>query len=527
MQTKPVDFDVIVIGSGIGGLTVASLLAQLAKMRVLVLERHFRLGGFTHSFSRPGGYTWDVGLHYVGGMAPGAQSRQLMDLVTGSAVDWQPLPEPFETFQYPGFTFEVPVGSRAYRDRLVERFPQERRAIDQYFRDVPRAAQWAAQRMTASAVPWFVSLGMRLGACSDALALSTTRQYLDAHFKAPELKALLASQWGDYGLPPSESAFAIHSLIVDHYFDGGWYPTGGAQEIARAAQHPIEAAGGCCLVGHTVDEILIRNGRAVGVRARTRRGEAEFHAPVIVSDAGAITTFEHLLPASVDLPLRAQLRALPRSHGVISLYLGLTHSPAALGLRGGNVWLYDGLDHDALFAERAHIVDGRVTGCYLSFPSLKDARAKAHTAEIITQVDYEVFETWRAQGWHQRDDAYQALKTRLSDTLLTFVNRHYPGFRDLVAQAELSTPLSVEHFTGHERGGIYGVPATPERFRQTWFKPQTPVPGLYLTGTDAGSLGIVGALMGGVATSAVLLGGAGFLNIMATARRARVHPPGS
>lgn len=65
------DFDAIVIGSGMGGLTVASLLAQMRRWRVLVLEQHFKLGGFTHTFQRPGGYRWDVGLHYVGEMAPG------------------------------------------------------------------------------------------------------------------------------------------------------------------------------------------------------------------------------------------------------------------------------------------------------------------------------------------------------------------------------------------------------------------------------------------------------------------------
>src|ERR1700680_1300259 len=101
------NFDLIIIGSGIGGLTVASLMAQLKHQRVLVLERHFRLGGFPHSFTRPGHRAWDVGLHYVGGMAAGDRGRQLFDLVTRFGVRWQKMPSPFEKFVYPDFSRSI------------------------------------------------------------------------------------------------------------------------------------------------------------------------------------------------------------------------------------------------------------------------------------------------------------------------------------------------------------------------------------------------------------------------------------
>ncbi len=90
IQSATQNYDTIVIGSGMGGLTVASLLAQIAGQRVLLLERHFKAGGFTHSFKRDH-YEWDVGLHYVGEMQPGRLNRRIMDLVTGHKVDWHPL----------------------------------------------------------------------------------------------------------------------------------------------------------------------------------------------------------------------------------------------------------------------------------------------------------------------------------------------------------------------------------------------------------------------------------------------------
>src|SRR5689334_25256301 len=94
-------FDAIVIGSGLGGFTFASIMALRRKWRVLVLERHFKIGGFTHTFTRPGGWSWDVGLHYVGEMGDGMMGRRLSDLITNGAVKWNPLPDEFDVFEYP------------------------------------------------------------------------------------------------------------------------------------------------------------------------------------------------------------------------------------------------------------------------------------------------------------------------------------------------------------------------------------------------------------------------------------------
>jgi phytoene dehydrogenase-like protein len=101
--------------------------------------------------------------------------------------------------------------------------------------------------------------------------------------------------------------------------------------------------------------------------------------------------------------------------------------------------------------------------------------------------------------------------------LLDLVEQQHPGFRDLIAYAELATPLTFEYFTGAPSGTIYGYPATPDRFRKTWLAPKTPIRNLYLTGADTAVLGVMGALMGGVATASTLLGPAGFLEIMRAA----------
>lgn len=515
-------YDAIIIGSGIGGLSAASLLAQLADKRVLVLEQHFKLGGFTHTFGRKG-YSWDVGLHYVGQLGDGGQMRGLFDLITRSGVSWQKMPEIFEVFHYPDLTFEVPSNKNAYQAALSAAFPSEAAAIARYFRDVGRAAGWLGLETYSWSAPPVIRSGMHLwNSLQRRLALSTTGAYLERNFKTPELRALLASQWGDYGLPPSESAFAVHALIVQHYLEGGWYPVGGAKRIAESIVPIIEEKGGSCRVNHEVQEILLEKQVAKGVRVMLKQGkhsrEETFYAPLVISDAGARSTFERFLPAEAAPEIRQTLDTLAHGISVVTLYLGLNESPETLGFRGENHWLYESYDHDALRQDWRSLLEGRALSAYLSFPSLKDPEAQRHTAEIITFVDYEAFRRWQNSSWKRRGEAYEALKVRLADALLELVERHFPGFSSLVAYQEVSTPLTVSSLMEHSAGSVYGLPATPERYRRRCFPSRTPVKGLLLAGADACSLGIGGALMGGIFAAGYALGPQGFMQIMQRAR---------
>jgi phytoene dehydrogenase-like protein len=513
------DFDAIVIGSGIGALAFASIMARLSKWRVLVLERHFKIGGFTHTFTRPGGWSWDVGLHYVGDMGEGMMGRRLFDFITQGGVKWNSMPEVYDHFVYPALLFRVPKGETSFREALIQAFPSERAAIKQYFRDLDSAMSWYTRYVMESALPTPLSWMMRsVDRLTAGLPLAVTGQYLERRFRDPRLRAVVASQWGDYGLPPNQSAFVTHALIATHYFNGAWYPDGGAGEIAKAVGAVIRQAGGELLPNHEVTRILLEGRRAVGVEVNVKKGKqgsrAEFRSPVVVSDAGAWNTFTRLLPSSTPLPFRDELKSPPEGFQVVELFLGLRRDPRELGFQGENHWIFSSFDHDAMYARRNELLDGRAMFAYLSFPSLKDSRAQRHTAEIIAPLDYRSLEAYRDEPWRRRSVDYESAKSRITQALTDIVEQHYPGFRDLVEYSELGTPLTFEYFTGAPSGDIYGYPGTPNRFRMKWLGVSTPVRNLYLTGTDAGSLGIMGALMGGVLTASRLLGPFGFFRVM-------------
>jgi all-trans-retinol 13,14-reductase len=514
-------YDIILIGSGMGALTVASLMAQMRGKKVLILERHFKAGGFTHSFKRQN-FHWDVGIHYVGQMEAGSQTRRLFDLVTQKQVSWQKMPELFEKFVYPDFTFDLYGNKERYINDLIERFPQEEKAIRQYFRDTAKAANAYGMKMIGKCGGWFKLLSSILTLFNSPRLNLTTQEYLDRHFQNPQLKALLTSQWGTYGLPPAQSPFAIHSTIVQHYLEGAYYPVGGAGTIAASVQETVEANGGKVLLNREATEILIENGKAIGVRVRKVNAKEEtfenYYAPVIVSNVGATATYLKLIPEDYPIAFRESLRRFVQKHASIAnitLYVGFSEDPRKLGFQGENYWIYDSLNHNDTYNRRDETLEkGKPTFTYLSFPSLKDPQAKAHTAEIIAWADYDTFARWREQPWLKRDEEYKALKQRLSQELIDLVDRHYPGFAEIVEYRELSTPLTNEHFTGHNKGGIYGLAIAPERFEKenaAWTEPKTPVPGLYLTGADLMMGGIVPAMMAGVFTVATLPDGISLL----------------
>jgi all-trans-retinol 13,14-reductase len=513
-------FDAIVIGSGIGGLTTAAILAKLYRKKVLVLEQHFTAGGFTHEFERKRKFEWDVGLHYVGEMGNGQMGRAIFDYISNRKLMWHRMPDLMEKFIYPDLTFDVYANPQRYQADLIDKFPDERAGIRQYFRDVQTAKLWFIIHSTVEFFPaWLQPAVKKLFRRWGAIARQTTQTYLDRNFQDFRLKAVLTSQWDNYGLPPSQSDFGMHCLLVDHFLTGGWYPVGGGKAIAATIIPTIEQAGGQVITQRQVTDILIEDGVAVGVKAQSSgssQTEIEtYYASVVISNAGAFNTYLKLVPQSYPIADRSAIKDFPKGNTFLTAYLGLKIDPRSLGFQGENHWIYHSYDHDELAHSPLPTSDNPPKYCYLSFPSAKNPLAEGHTAEIMAHADYASFAQWQDLPWRRRSDDYNELKAEMTESLINLVDSHYPGFKDAIDYAELSTPLTLAYFAASDRGAAYGIPCTPARFEQSWIEVKTPIKNLYLTGSDVFCPGIMGAMIGGVKTAGVLDSSLGFFKIMA------------
>jgi all-trans-retinol 13,14-reductase len=334
----------------------------------------------------------------------------------------------------------------------------------------------------------------------------TTGEVLDDLITDPRLRSVLSAQWGDYGSPPSRSCFGIHSVVVSNFFNGGYYPVGGAGVFAEKLTQVIEAAGGKVQLDTRVTELLMEAGVVKGVR--TEAGDA-FRSDRVVSDVGARNTVAKLLPQTLqDATWAREILALSPTVAHVALYLGLEGDIGSMGASTSNHWFYETWDlESALWSSPLKEPISPVL--YVSFPSLKDPShdpgpRKLHTVEAYAYTDWQSFARWQDSIPGHRPAAYRKLKARIEKQMVAQFSRYFPALAPLIRFSEVSTPLSMTAVIGAYEGAMYGIEPTPARFLCKWLHAKTPVSGLYLAGQDVGTPGVQGAMMGGILAAAAI-----------------------
>jgi all-trans-retinol 13,14-reductase len=503
-QTSTSEFDVIVIGSGMGGMTTAAALSRF-EHRVLLLEQAPSIGGLTHSFSRDG-FNWDVGLHYCGSFGHDQEGGRILDWLSGGTIEFRSVGTVYDILHFPD-GFEVSVGppAEAYKTRLKERFPDNAGEIDAYF-EALLAAKDAARLIAAErSMPQPVRSEHRRSQNAEIQRWCgrTTGEVIAEFVTDPKLAAILSAQWGTYGGKPKEASFCMHALVIGHYLDGAGYPVGGGAAIAKGLVPVIESAGGSARAATAVSEIVIEGGEAVGVR--TSSGE-EFRAPIIVSAMGAGETVKRLLPAELsEQAWAAEIRSFKPAICHFEVSLGFEGDIARHGATRSNDWFYESWDID----DGIWSLDGPIPMMFVSFPSLKDPThdpgpSQRHTGQCMVLADWSSVAGFSEGGARERPAEWAAFKKGVESKMLAFFEEKYPALAPLVVHHELATPLATVSFTAHEAGGFYGIEPTPRRMLSDSLSARTPVPGLFLTGQDILTPGIAGALFAGTLCAAAI-----------------------
>ena len=500
------EFDAIVIGSGMGGMTTATALSRFDH-KVLLLEQAKMIGGLTHSFSRDG-FSWDVGLHYCGTFGKEQYAGRILDWLSGGTIEFESVGTVYDTLHMPdGFEISVGRPASAYKMELKDQFPDNVAEIDAYF-EALLSAEEAAHMVGAergmpepfsSAHHWWNKRKIERW-CS-----RTTGEVISELISNPKLAAVLSAQWGTYGGKPKEASFAIHATIMGHYLEGAAYPVGGAAAIAKGLVPVIEAAGGSARADTPVSEILLEDGKAIGVR--TSSGE-EFRSSNIVSGIGAGETVKHLLPEDICKQDWAQeISTFKPAICHFEVFLGFEGDIEKYGATRSNHWFYESWDtNDGIWFAAD---DEPLAMMFVSFPSLKDplhepGPANRHTGQMMVLTDWSTVAEFADGGAEARPEEWSAFKDKIEAKMMAYYTEKFPALAPLVVYQELGTPLATASFTGHDKGAFYGIETTPRRMLSDVFNARTPVPGLFLTGQDVMSPGIAGALSGGMFGAAAI-----------------------
>jgi all-trans-retinol 13,14-reductase len=505
-------YDSIIIGSGMGSLTTAAILAKEGQ-KVLVLERHYIAGGFTHIFKRKG-FEWDVGIHYIGEVQRETSViKKLFDYISDGQLKWADMGDVYDKIIIGDKEYDFVKGVQNFKKKMLGYFPDEKQAIEAYVSLVFKAIKTSQKFYMDKALPPIMSslFGGKMRKPFYDFSDKTTYEVLSSITKNEELIKVLSGQYGDYGLPPKQSSFVMHAAVARHYFAGGSFPVGGSSEIAKTIDTVIEKAGGTILISAEVDEVIIENNKAIGVKMKDGK---TFLAKKIISGAGIMTTYNKLIPSNIveKHQLKQQLQTVKRSVSHACLYIGLEGSPSALNLPKTNYWVYpDKIDHDTAVDNYLDDLDADFPVVYISFPSAKDPDwpnryPGKSTIDIITLLPYDGFKNWEGSRWMKRGEEYEALKDKISKRLLEVLFKHIPQAKGKIEHYELSTPLTTKHFINYDKGEIYGLDHSPKRFRQRFLKPRTPIKNFYLTGQDIVTAGVAAALFSGVITTSAMTG---------------------
>ncbi len=492
-------WDVIVVGSGLGGLSAAARMAK-AGLRVLVLEQHVFAGGYAHHFLRKVKgtdivYDFDVALHQTGNLRTGRSMHKILtELGVLQRIGLNQFDIAYRT-RGPAHDLQIPADAAKYEELLRQTYPEHAGGIRDLFATLRGIDESDGGVLSSAAM---ASMGLSL------------QEFVDNHVRDERITAIFATLWGYLGLVPSKvSAFMYAIMWASFHFGGCFYVKGGGQALANAFVSVIEENRGKVLLKTEVTRIVTAAGRVVAVETAKR---GTFHAAAVVSNAAAPLTFHRLLDdPTLGQDDRERVDGLPLACSLHQTYLGIRGDAFELGLRdrGGFFNVTYDLDAEWDAVERG---DYRACGWLMGNHNLADpdhappGRSVLHSTVI-------------ANGalWVDLDEAtYRERKKDVQEYLIDRLTEMIPDVRDRIEVCETGTPHTMKRYSWNPLGSIYGYAYTPTSHSIFRPSPRTSVPGLYL----AGAWTFPGAGFGGTMVSGYNTAGLVFEDMEGRAPRA-------
>mgnify|MGYP002521228595 CR=1 FL=1 len=481
---------VIIIGSGLGGLSCGVILARHG-YQVTVLEQGAQVGGCLQCFSRRGG-KFETGMHFIGSASEGQTLDRLLNFlevkpdITLSQLD----PTGYDVVSLCGQHFRFANGREAFIEQMGSYFPSQRDALVRYFDLVDKVAS-ASSLHSLKHVETDAAVNMEY-------QMRTINEVIDEVITDPLLAKVLVGNLPLYAAEKDKTPFSTHAFIMDFYNQSAYRIVGGSDQVAASLVKTIGRYGGQVLTRSKATKIVCDDTHATHVEVN---GEKLLEADIVISDTHPMRTLELLDTNLIRPAFRKRINAIPQTVGGFSVYLRF--KDGEVPYMNSNFY---GYIQDSPWGCEQYDEASWPKG-YLYMHLCHEPQPKfAKTGVILSYMQMADVERWKGTRVGHRGDDYEAFKREKAERLITAVEQEFPGLRDKLEDYYTSTPLTYQDYTGTEGGSMYGIAKDVSLGAACRVPHRTKVPNLLQTGQNINSHGILGVIVGTIVTCTEILG---------------------
>jgi all-trans-retinol 13,14-reductase len=483
----PMTCDVVIIGSGLGGLECGYILAKNG-YSVCILEKNLQTGGCLQTFQR-GGHTFDTGFHYVGGLDEGQFLHRLFRYFDLLDLPWQKMDENgFAEVVLNNHSYFFASGYERFVETLAKEFPHQHTSLQSYAGFLKEVGNRMAQN--------FMS-GDHQAFSDDSLFNRSAYLFLHDTIGDPLLRQALAGASLTMELCAGKLPLYVFAQINNSFIQSAWRLRGGGSLIAEKLAAAIRQMGGVVRTKAAATQLLVKNGRIDAVECN---GEERITGRYVISGIHPALTLSLLdEQAPVRKSYRQRISRLPNTCGMFTAHLQLKEN--TIPYLNRNIYIHK----DDVWSHDRYHPQAKATAALLSFqpPTAGDY---TRNIDVLTPLHWEEVAAWSHTSVGKRGGEYTRFKAQKAEECLDLAAEKIPGLKQAVEKIYTSTPLTYRDYTGTWNGSAYGIQKDYTNAMQTILPPQTPIPNLFLTGQNLNLHGILGVSITSFLTCAKITG---------------------